>query len=157
TDSAQKPLLHLWSLGVEEQFYIVWPLCIYLGWRLRANMLLLILAIAGGSFIINIISGHTDPVGMFYSPLTRFWELLVVAALADLTLARSPLVNPGGLRGHCVSVVGALLLAGGCVLMTKFLLFPGWWALVPVAGAVLLIAAGPEALVNRIVLRNPVM
>ena len=157
TDATKKPLLHLWSLGVEEQFYIVWPLLVYLGWRLRTNLLALTLVIACTSFAFNIASRHVDPVGLFYSPLTRFWELLAGAILANLTLKKSALVRLRSVWSHVASLVGAVLIVGACVLLTGGRLFPGWWALLPITGAMLLIAAGPDAVVNRTILRNPVM
>ena len=70
-----KPLLHLWSLGIEEQFYIVWPIFLCFTWKNRNNFLTIILLIALMSFIINITMVYTNPVGAFYSPLSRLWEL----------------------------------------------------------------------------------
>jgi peptidoglycan/LPS O-acetylase OafA/YrhL len=157
TEAAKKPLLHLWSLGVEEQFYIAWPLLLYIGWRLRANVLLLTLVVAAASFGFNIAWRHVDPVGSFYSPLSRFWELLAGATLAYLTLKQSALLTFKGGPTHVASVIGAVLIIGACLFLRADRLFPGWWALLPITGAYLLIAAGPEAAVNRLVLRNRVM
>jgi len=155
SDAVQKPLLHLWSLGVEEQFYIVWPLLVYLGWRLRANLLLLALLIAAASFGLNIAGRHADPVGTFYSPLTRFWELLSGAALAQLAQRRFVVANLKGAWADAASVVGILLIVGGCAFLTKNRLFPGWWAVIPISSSMLLIAAGPNAVLNRAILCNP--
>jgi peptidoglycan/LPS O-acetylase OafA/YrhL len=157
TDATHKPLLHLWALGVEEQFYIVWPLLIYIGWRLRTNVLALTLVVAGASFAFNIAWRHVDPVGLFYSPLTRFWELFAGAILAYLTLKKSALVRLYDLWSHLASVVGTILIVGACVLLATGRPFPGWWALLPITGSMLLIAAGPDAVVNRTILRNPVV
>jgi peptidoglycan/LPS O-acetylase OafA/YrhL len=157
TESVKKPLLHLWSLGVEEQFYIAWPLLLYMGWRLRANLLLLTLVVATASFVFNIAWRHIDPVGAFYSPLSRFWELLAGATLAYLTLKQSALLTLNSGSTHIASVIGAVLIVGACLFLSADRLFPGWWALLPITGACLLIAAGPDAAVNRVVLRNRVM
>lgn len=156
-DAAQKPLLHLWSLGVEEQFYIAWPLLVYIGWRLRTNLLVLTLVVAGASFAFNIAWRHVDPVGLFYSPLTRFWELLAGAILAYLTLKGSALVRLQGVASHVASVAGAILILGAGLLLTTEEAFPGWWALLPIVGAALLIAAGPGGIFNRFILRHRVM
>ena len=83
-----KPLLHLWSLGIEEQFYIVWPILLWLAYRARLNLLSLTILIGGASFILNLWGTQVspNPVATFYSPQTRFWELLMGAVLAYTTL-----------------------------------------------------------------------
>src|SRR5215471_18158480 len=81
-ESVKKPLLHLWSLGIEEQFYLAWPLILMLArhWRLRLLWVAGVIALA--SFIFNVaLIGH-DPVATFYLPFTRAWELLAGALLA---------------------------------------------------------------------------
>lgn len=150
-----KPLLHLWSLGVEEQFYIVWPLLAYVGWKLRRGALALLILIAAASFALNIAGRHADPVGMFYSPLTRFWELLIGAVLAHLSLRRATLLGDQPRWADAASVVGTVLIVVACALLTTTMSFPGWWAAIPVAGAALLIAVGPNALINHAILRQP--
>ncbi|HKY08666.1 MAG TPA: acyltransferase, partial [Candidatus Binatia bacterium] len=81
-----KPLLHLWSLGIEEQFYIVWPLLLLLLWRCMGKTLWVIAFLALGSFILNVYLVSDKPVQTFYFPLTRCWELLMGAVLAHLAL-----------------------------------------------------------------------
>jgi len=83
-----KPLLHLWSLGVEEQFYIFWPLILCIAAKLRSNLLVITVVIAVISFILNIFGVKPDPVATFYSPLTRFWELQCGSILAWLVLRK---------------------------------------------------------------------
>jgi peptidoglycan/LPS O-acetylase OafA/YrhL len=70
-----KLLLHLWSLAVEEQFYILWPLVVCIAYHARFNFLIIILLIAAFSFGLNVRYISTDVVADFYSPITRFWEL----------------------------------------------------------------------------------
>lgn len=77
-----KPLLHLWSLGIEEQFYFVWPLAIFFIARWPKKVLPFILVLAGISFGLNVLYINTNPVATFYSPITRFWELLIGSLLA---------------------------------------------------------------------------
>ena len=74
--SDTKPLLHLWSLGIEEQFYIVWPLLLWLTWKFKFNLVIVTTLIATVSLILNIKGVKSDVVATFYSPQTRFWELL---------------------------------------------------------------------------------
>src|SRR5436190_15040827 len=84
-----KPLLHLWSLGIEEQFYIVWPLLLWICWKRNLNGLTITVVIIIVSFVLNIVTAKSDPVADFYSPLTRFWELLAGGLVAVPTLNRS--------------------------------------------------------------------
>ena len=67
-----KPLLHLWSLGIEEQFYIIWPLLLWLAYRLRANLLVVTLLIGGVSFFLNIEGIKGNATATFYSPQRAF-------------------------------------------------------------------------------------
>lgn len=87
--SETKPLLHLWSLGIEEQFYIVWPLLLWFVWKQRLNPLTITLIVMLSSFILNISTVQSDAVAAFYSPQTRFWELLTGSILAYVTLNQS--------------------------------------------------------------------
>ncbi|MGN0918433.1 MAG: acyltransferase family protein, partial [Oxalobacter sp.] len=81
--SATKPLLHLWSLGIEEQFYIFWPLILWLTWKLKKNaMFWVALAIAVISMGMNLYWYKTNPSMDFFLPHTRVWELLCGAMLA---------------------------------------------------------------------------
>lgn len=147
-----KPLLHLWSLGVEEQFYIFWPVLLALAWRLRANLLLVAGAIAIASFGANLYATSAAPAAAFYSPWTRFWELMIGAMLACLALHRPAWNLAQRPRlASAASIAGLALLALGIV-FAREKGFPGWQALLPTAGAALLIVAGPGAAVNRRVL-----
>ncbi|MDR1349746.1 MAG: acyltransferase, partial [Zoogloeaceae bacterium] len=77
----RKPLLHLWSLGVEEQFYIVFPISLWLLWRMKLRILAGIALFAFVSFVLNFAVYRSYPDFDFYFPLTRFWELLAGAVL----------------------------------------------------------------------------
>ena len=70
--SELKPLLHLWSLGVEEQYYAVWPVLLILANRFLHRMLGVVLVIAALSFALNIFLVNGYPTAAFYSPMTRF-------------------------------------------------------------------------------------
>ncbi|MDE1989058.1 MAG: acyltransferase [Betaproteobacteria bacterium] len=149
------PFHHLWSLAVEEQFYIVWPLLLGLVWRRRWNFLWITIGIALASFAFDIGNLGSDAAVAFYSPLSRFWELMLGGVLAYLQLHR-PSVLSRNSRG--MSVLGAALMVAGFVLISPRSNFPGWPALLPTAGTFLLIAAGPQGLINRQLLsRKPMV
>jgi peptidoglycan/LPS O-acetylase OafA/YrhL len=155
-----KPLLHLWSLGIEEQFYIIWPPILWAAWRLRLHILPIIFAIAITSFAWNLYSISIDPVATFYSPLTRFWELLIGSLLAYVTVfkAKYPkLVVSSVSQANIYSWIGCGLFITGLLLINKESGFPGAWALLPTLGAAFMIKAGPTAWFNRVVLGNSVL
>jgi peptidoglycan/LPS O-acetylase OafA/YrhL len=151
-----KPLRHLWSLGLEEQFYIFWPLLAALAWRSRAGLLLVTTAILGASFVLNLHGVGTDAVAAFYSPLTRFWELSVGSLLAYLVLhghVQAERLRPAWANGRAWAGAGLLIAAVAC--MDRSRDFPGWWALMPVLGTAFVIAAGERAWLNRAILSHP--
>lgn len=174
-EAATKPLLHLWSLGVEEQFYIFWPLILWQGSKRNLNLLMLTAIIAVASFGLNVAEVGGHPAAAFYSPLARFWELMLGAMLAYATLhekhgiglLRQDAAGPLGADGDpervygpskglrlMASCLGLLLLVLGVCLISQKDRFPGWWALLPTVGTLLVIAAGQETWVNRTVLSN---
>ena len=152
-DAAElKPLLHLWSLGIEEQFYIIWPLILILGFRFRLNVLILILLCIAISFVLNIYRSGYDANFAFFSLQTRAWELLFGAAIACMAPALRQATTVPKLFVHAASLLGLALLLAGLLLIDKERRFPGWWALLPTIGSGLLIATGSNALVNRYIL-----
>lgn len=151
-NAALRPLTHLWSLAVEEQFYLVFPLFLiaaFRSWRLTGALLAVL---AAASFAWNVATASADPAAAFYLLPSRFWELALGALLAYVQLSRSGSVPPR-LR-NAASLGGAALLVVACFGPTAESLFPGWWALAPTGAAALLIAAGPEAPFNRRVLAS---
>jgi len=148
-----KPLLHLWSLGIEEQFYLAWPLALGLIWRRKRGFLLVTLLVGAVSFGINVATVYGSPVAAFYSPLSRFWELMIGGVLAYIAMHRGELTRYSQTR----SVAGLLLIAFAAVELNTESLFPGYWALLPTCGAFLMISAGPDAWLNKHVLANRLM
>ena len=157
--SGLKPLLHLWSLGVEEQFYIFWPLFCYVIIRTKLIYSFAIKIFISFSFLLCVIVTYISRDLAFYFPLTRFWELAIGAFIADSALRHRPSV---GLKtAHCAQrLPDAIAFAGIALIVwslfsikTKFS-FPGFWALSPVIGAAMIISAGPSAWLNRVVMSN---
>lgn len=151
-----KTLLHLWSLAVEEQFYLIWPLALWAAWKLRLKLVWVVAAALVISFAWNVSQVQTQPVATFYSPLTRFWELLAGALLAVLALNK-PAVATSTRVQNLKSTLGLLLFTAGIYLLSKDKRFPGWWAMLPVLGSYLIISAGPQAWVNRVILSHRAM
>jgi peptidoglycan/LPS O-acetylase OafA/YrhL len=144
-----KPLLHLWSLGIEEQFYIVWPALLWLASRIEIRIFWLLAALILASFTANIVFSVTDISADFYLPVARFWELLAGASLARRGhFAMAPLLR------SWISIAGLAAILASATLFTPELRFPGWFALAPVLGTVAIIFAGPQAWTNRVVLSN---
>lgn len=149
-----KPLLHLWSLGVEEQFYLLWPFILWAFWKLKFNLLFIILITALTSFVLNILNIYTDAVGTFYLPQTRFWELLIGSMLAYAVLKRKFQLNE---KHNIFSFIGLMLIVTATLEFTKQYAFPGWWALMPTLGAALIISAGSNAWLNKKILSNRIL
>ena len=127
-----KPLLHLWSLGVEEQFDIIWPLLFLLVPAARLPLLAATLFVL--SMLTNLVLVRLDPVAAYFSPLSRFWEIMA-GALAAHCMAW------GGPWPRGFGIAGVLLLLLAFWQITPQTPFPGWWALAPVGGTFLLIMA----------------
>jgi peptidoglycan/LPS O-acetylase OafA/YrhL len=152
-----KPLLHLWSLGVEEQFYLVWPVILVVATRWRRGPLAATLAIGTVSFLLSIWTVRIDRTPAFYAPWNRFWELLAGATLACieadayLVALQRRLTAQAWLANAC-SVIGLVSIGVGILLIDSTRVFPGLWVLLPVGGTALLILAGPQAVINHSIL-----
>ena len=156
--AALKPLLHLWSLGIEEQFYLFWPPLILLSYRRRPSVGTLLLVTLVVSFAINIVEISHHPVATFYLPFSRMWELLLGCGLSYISLQSKGATGGSALarklEGNLTSATGFLFIITALVGLSKDTDFPGWAALLPTAGAVLLISAGQEAWLNRHIFSN---
>ncbi|HEY3145754.1 MAG TPA: acyltransferase family protein [Dongiaceae bacterium] len=156
TPAAEKPLLHTWSLGLEEQFYLIFPLYLILvaryapRWRLPVTATLCL-----GSFAIGAIDVSRDPNAAFFLPQARLWELLIGGLLAmDAVPA---LTRPAARSG--AALLGLALIASAVLAYTGDRSFPGAAALPPTLGAALVIWSGKagSSQVNRALSVRPLV
>ena len=153
------PLLNTWSLSVEEQFYLVFPALLALGWMLargRARQtpaFALVSVIAVGSFVLTLIPSVSPWLG-FYSPVTRAWEFAIGALLALAAVRITSMAI-----ASVVAVVGLAAVVASLWLINDGTPFPGPWALLPTVGTLLMILAGSYAAnpVSRALAWRPVV
>ena len=107
------------------------------------------------SFALNVIQVQTNAVAAFYSPLSRIWELSLGAALACAMLHKPPFGSAAARNAG--ALLGILLISLAVILLDAQAKFPGGWALLPTCGALLLIAAGKDAWINRRLLSHQVL
>ena len=141
-DSRQLPLLHLWSLGVEEQFYLLWPILLLIGLKLRQRRLLpgLVALLCLGSFAYAHDQSAIDPSFAYYMLPTRAGELGIGAVLALLPAVRNPSRN-GGIAYEAIAAAGLCLMAWSIYALDGTSRFPGWNALPACLGAALVIVS----------------
>ena len=170
TESEYKPMLHLWSLAVEEQFYIFWPLILWVTWKMRQNLLLICLFFMLSSFLINIFWVNRFPTEIFFWPFGRFWELLIGSVLAWLMLYKANMFVSNGnkknksliyilsnfSRNGITTFIGIFVLLASIFLITTDDPFPSYNAIFPVFGAVLVIVGGSTSTFSRSVLSNKI-
>lgn len=150
-DANAKPLLHLWSLAIEEQFYLVWPVLLVVSKKTcrmgDGSLLKLLLVITLASLIYGIQMTGTDASAAYYLPFTRFWEL----SLGGVAYLMSRKYGFLGQRAHVLTWTGLVLVASACFLIDKDAGFPGYLALLPCLGtAALLLGASRPGAVHRV-------
>lgn len=146
--NVKSPVQHFWSLGVEEQFYLIWPLLVIVGavlWKasrrdFTAGVAIVVAVATGASLVYSIALTFSSPSVAYFSTFTRAWEFGLGALLA-LALRRIPIPFPPALAA-VVSWIGFAALAASMLLFTAETPFPSYTALLPVLGTVAVIAAG---------------
>ncbi|VWX50467.1 conserved membrane hypothetical protein [Novosphingobium sp. 9U] len=148
-----KPLLHTWSLGVEEQFYILYPLILLVLNKLWPSRLVAVLAvIVVLSFALSLVLAYRQPESAFYLLPSRAWELGIggLVALNALPKARSPFEQSG------LALAGLALISTGIFAIRPGIAFPAPWALLPCIGTALVIGYGELSIAAKLLSVPPV-
>ncbi|MEY3513223.1 MAG: hypothetical protein RL420_246 [Pseudomonadota bacterium] len=147
-----KPMLHLWSLAIEEQFYLAWPLVLMFFKRLPRWLFpaLVVLLLSSLGYSLSLVFKGNFEYD-FYSPLSRSWELLLGASLA-FGVSRQVAI-PTSWR-NMAGWVGLVFIFISACFLDKNMPFPGYWALPPTVGAALILFAGMQSNLNRVLLAS---
>lgn len=164
TATELKPFMHFWSLGVEEQYYIFYPLLCYLLWKVNTKHFLIgLICLLFLSLGLCLYDTYHEPVRAFYSLHSRFWELLIGGILAYVELQwpnyknRIRWKNNSDWFNNILSCIGFILIIYSIIFFSEGEYFPGWRAWFPTVGSVLIIAAGSEAFLNRFIFSNKII
>ena len=145
TSSSLLPLLHTWTIGVEEQFYLLYPIFLLTVFRLNKKLSsysLLILFIS--SFALCTVLGNLAPKANYYLLPTRAWEFVLGCLGAKISLEKNLNTWPKQIR-EALSMIGLLLIVVSVLLMNKSYIFPGFYTLLPTIGTVLIILFATKA------------
>jgi peptidoglycan/LPS O-acetylase OafA/YrhL len=142
-DSQRSALLHVWSLAIEEQFYLVWPVLLWflLGLREPRARAAAAWLVAGASLAWCMSSSRNSLTHAFFSTPARAWELLAGAALA-LHGSRPPARVPDRMPAAGLAVGGLVVIAAAALMFDDDTLHPGWPTVAPVLGTIMVITAG---------------
>jgi hypothetical protein len=153
--STQKPLLHLWSIAVEEQFYVLFPpLLLFIGTRPERKLITVVAVLLLASLVFSIWAVAQAPVAAFYLLPSRMWELMLGALLALV-----PTPAPGRkIVRESLALAGLALIALAAAFYQPWQPFPGVAALLPCLGAALVIRTGQErTVVRRLLEAKPIV
>lgn len=150
TSAELKPLLHTWSLAVEEQFYLLFPPLLLLAYRVKKNGILILIALISAiSLSVAEWGAHNKPVAAWFLLPTRAWELGIGAMVAMYFRSERPLY--GKVVTESLGILGLCMIVYAIVFFDDNTVFPGLYGLIPVLGTALVIMfAMPATVVGRI-------
>lgn len=145
SENPPSPVQHFWSLSVEEQFYILWPILMVIGvaspigrkFRVKNVLAFILLTITLTSFLASVFVTKSSPEEAYFVTHTRLWELALGGLLAFIRL---PVPTP--IQAESMRLVGFMAILGSAFLYSKGTAFPGYAALLPTLGSVAIILAG---------------
>ena len=147
------PLLHLWSIGVEEQFYLMWPVTLVVLWRFirlgRNATLLALIATTALLAALCIVWTYYDAKAAFYLPFTRLWEFTLGAMVLALPEIKRPRV------ADALSIAGLTAMLVAALTFDERLAYPGYYALLPCLGTTAAIWAGERSLMGKVFSLTP--
>jgi peptidoglycan/LPS O-acetylase OafA/YrhL len=151
--AATMPLLHLWSIGVEEQFYLMWPVTLVVLWRFvkfgKTATLLALIVVTILLAALCIVWTHYDAKAAFYLPFTRLWEFTLGAMVLALPVIKRPRV------ADALSVAGLIAMIVAALTFDDSLAYPGYYALLPCLGTTAAIWSGERSLMGRVFSLSP--
>lgn len=159
TAAELKPLLHTWSLGVEEQFYIVFPIFLWLMWRLgKSRITGILLFLSASSLLLAQWGAHNKPAAAFFLLPTRAWELGLGSLTAFYLIRKPQLFNENLFFNQIYSVIGFLLIIISVFYIRDTTPYPSFYTLIPTLGtALVLLFAGPQTQVGALLGYRPIV
>lgn len=148
-----KPFLHTWSLAVEEQYYMLFPLFLLLFWKLGIRQITILLVICTlVSLLLSVWGAYNKPTAAFYLLPTRSWEILI-GAFAAFYLSKDRKI-----QGHqALSLLGMTLIISAVFMFDEQTPFPSFYALIPTVGTALIIIFARENTLTHTVLSNKIL
>lgn len=143
--SHYKPFLHLWTLSVEEQYYLFWPIFLFAVLKSKIDIFKAIIAVILFSFVLNIYYATDYKDEVFFHSLTRFWELGVGSLLAIYSIEGKKLPWARNSKTErVVFVLGVAFIMSAAFIVDGETMYPYWYGLLPTLGAVFIIAANQQ-------------
>lgn len=158
SDALFKPLLHLWSLGVEEQFYLAAPFTLLALSQTKKLLLKILIFLFALSFILHCnFTGYFKETSLFFLPFFRAWELLIGVLLAYSVERKLYQEKKLSIQTrNSISIIGFIMILLSITFLSSKNI-SAFSLLTPTLGTALLIASGSQAFINRIILSNKVM
>ena len=150
-----KPLLHLWSLAIEEQFYIVWPAFLWALHKRKSNIGIILGLTIIALFTYNIFESYRAPHKFFYNPLVRAWQLGAGSLVYFISQKHINYLSPK-IR-TMLPAIGIGLIIWGYIYLRSKDIYPGWWALFPTFGASAIILGKSDSFINKYFLSHKIM
>ncbi|MGB0968532.1 MAG: acyltransferase family protein [Halocynthiibacter sp.] len=155
-EAALSPLVHTWSLGVEEQFYLFTPIVLSLAWfRCRRFLPLILITLVLASLALMLVLIDTAPAFTFYMLPTRAWELF--AGILVAVAIGQPWWIACRSRHGLLGLLGLLILLSGLILTPQGVVWPGLWTTVPVVGTLLVLLFGQSDTATKTILSSAPM